>query len=71
MIDFSNCIVRNKTYPWAKGGKISVIYDDELYMLKFYPSVNVSEYLGCHIFESIGIKAQETVLGTYARSGVN
>ncbi|MDY4822436.1 MAG: hypothetical protein SO148_01335, partial [Candidatus Onthovivens sp.] len=24
-----------------------------------------SEYLGCHIFNMLGIKAQETLLGTY------
>lgn len=25
----------------------------------------VSEYLGCHIFNLLGIKAQETILGIY------
>lgn len=80
MIDFSGLPVRNKTYAGASGGKISVLYHGELYMLKFpgVPAINkkmsyangcVSEYLGCHIFESIGIPAQKTLLGTYAKNG--
>ena len=80
MIDFTNLPVRNKTYAGANGSKISVLYNDELYMLKFpaVPAVNkemsyangcVSEYLGCHIFESIGIPVQKTMLGTYTKKG--
>lgn len=80
MIDFTNLPVRNKTYAGANGSKISVIYNGEQYMLKFpaVPSKNremsytngcVSEYIGCHIFESIGIPVQETLLGTYERNG--
>jgi hypothetical protein len=49
-------------------------------MIKFppIPSINkdmsyanscISEYLGCHIFESIGIPVQETLLGTYVIDG--
>lgn len=80
MIDFTNLPVRNKTYAGANGSKISVIYQQEQYMLKFptVPSRNremsytngcVSEYIGCHIFASIGIPVQETLLGTYTRNG--
>ncbi len=80
MIDFTNFPVRNKTYAGANGSKISVLYDNELYMLKFpaVPAINkqmsyangcVSEYLGCHIFESIGIPVQKTLLGTYNKNG--
>lgn len=80
MIDFTNLPVRNKTYAGANGSKISVLYNNELYMLKFpaVPSINkemsyangcISEYLGCHIFESIGIPVQETILGTYTING--
>lgn len=80
MIDFTNLPVRNKTYAGANGSKISVLYNDELYMLKFpaVPAINkqmsyangcVSEYLGCHIFESIGIPVQKTLLGTYTKKG--
>ncbi len=79
MIDFTNLPVRNKTYAGANGSKISVLYNNELYMLKFpaIPAINqemsyangcISEYLGCHIFESIGIPVQETLLGTYTKN---
>lgn len=80
MIDFTNLPIRNKTYAGANGSKISVIYNGEQYMLKFpaIPSKNremsysngcVSEYIGCHIFDSIGIPVQETLLGIYTRNG--
>ena len=29
----------------------------------------VSEYLGCHIFNLLGVKAQKTLLGTYNHHG--
>lgn len=75
MIDFTEFPVRNKTYAGANGSKLSVIYDGNLYMLKFpaAPFINkdmsyangcISEYLGCHIFDSVGIPVQETLLGT-------
>ena len=78
-IDFTNCPVRNKTYAGANGSKISVIYDGHLYMLKFpsaaalnkdmsYANGCISEYLGCHIFETVGIPVQETLLGTYTKA---
>ena len=80
MIDFTNLPVRNKTYAGANGSKISVVYDGALYMLKFpaVPVINkemsyangcISEYLGCQIFESIGIPVQKTLLGTYTKNG--
>ena len=80
MIDFTNLPVRNKTYAGANGSKISVLYNNELYMLKFpaVPAINkemsyangcISEYLGCHIFEIIGIPVQKTMLGTYTKNG--
>lgn len=80
MIDFTELPVRNKAYAGANGSKISVMYNGELYMLKFpaVPSINkdmsyangcVSEYLGCHIFESVGIPVQSTILGTYNKNG--
>ena len=42
MIDFTNLPVRNKTYAGANGSKISILYKNELYMLKFppFPSIN-------------------------------
>ncbi|MFR5875268.1 MAG: HipA domain-containing protein [Eubacterium sp.] len=79
MIDFTNLPTRNKTYAGANGSKISVIYNGEQYMLKFpsfapknkslsYANGCISEYIGCHIFESIGIDVQKTLLGTYKKN---
>lgn len=76
IIDFSDCAKKNKTYAGANGSKISIIYNNEQYMLKFPPPANknkelsysnscFSEYLGSHIFSLIGIPAQETLLGYY------
>lgn len=80
MIDFTHLPTRKKTYAGANGSKIAVIYHGQQYMLKFpippsrnkamsYTNGCASEYIGCHIFESIGIPVQETLLGTYRRNG--
>lgn len=75
-IDFTNLPQKNKSYSGANGSKLCVVYNDEDYMLKFpasstkndemsYTNGCVSEYIGCHIFESVGIDVQKTLLGTY------
>lgn len=80
MIDFTSAKVKNKAYAGANGSKISVIYNNEQYMLKFppLPTINkemsytnscISEYIGCKIFDSVGIPVQETVIGTYTNNG--
>ncbi len=80
MIDFTNLPTKKKTYAGANGSKISVIYNGEQYMLKFpsnapmnkelsYANGCISEYIGCHIFESVGINVQKTLLGTYRKNG--
>ena len=80
MVDFTNLPRRNKTYGGANGNKVSVIYDDQLYMLKFpgsarlnpemsYTNGCISEYLGSHIFELARIPVQKTLLGTYTQNG--
>ena len=80
MIDFTNAVQKNKTYAGANGSKISVLYNGEQYMLKFppFPTINkemsytnscISEYIGCKVFESVGIPVQETVIGTYTSKG--
>lgn len=67
---------KKKKYEGANGNKISIIYNNELYMLKFppvskrnketsYKNDCISEYIGCHILNSLGIPVQETILGTY------
>ncbi|MDD3252805.1 MAG: HipA domain-containing protein [Lachnospiraceae bacterium] len=77
MIDFTKCPVNKfKGYGGANGNKINIEYNGTSYMLKFppVPSKNkvmsytnscISEYLACHIFESLGFAVQETILGTY------
>lgn len=80
MIDFTDLPRRKKTYTGANGSKIAVMYNDELYMLKFpvppsrnkemsYTNGCISEYLGSHIFGIIGVPVQETLLGTFIRNG--
>ncbi len=80
MIDFTDLPRKKKTYTGANGSKIAVVYNENLYMLKFpvppsrnkemsYTTGCVSEYLGSHIFEIIGIPVQETLLGTFTTNG--
>lgn len=80
LIDFTGLTRRNKAYAGANGNKISVIYEGEQYMLKFpsaakrnpdmsYSNSCFSEYLGCQIFESVGIPVQKTLLGSYTARG--
>ncbi len=76
MIDFTNIPIKKKAYGGANGSKLSVVYNGELYMLKLpmhalknpnlsYTNSCTSEYIGCHIFNMLGIKAQETLLGIF------
>jgi len=77
MIDFTSCEINKfRAYGGANGNKINILYNGNSYMLKFppIPSRNktmsytngcISEYIACHIFESLGFKTQETLLGTY------
>lgn len=80
VIDFTELKKRKKTYAGANGNKISVIYEGEQYMLKFPPQAKLnkgmcysnscfSEYLGCQIYESIGIPVQKTLMGIYTVKG--
>ena len=80
VIDFTDLKKRKKIYAGANGNKISVIYEGEQYMLKFPPQARLnkgmsysnscfSEYLGCQIYESIGIPVQKTLMGVYTVKG--
>lgn len=82
LIDFTNCErIYTKAYNGANGKKIALIYKNEQYMIKFPPSSErkptelsytngcISEYIACHVFNLIGIKAQETLLGTFKLDG--
>ena len=76
LINFTELPIRKKSYGGANGNKISVVLNNELYMLKLpahapknknlsYANSCVSEYLGSHIFNLLGVNAQDTVLGTF------
>ncbi len=80
MINFTNLPIKKKAYGGANGSKLSIVYKNELYMLKLpmhalrnpnlsYTNSCTSEYLGCHIFNMLGVKAQETLLGEYEYHG--
>ncbi len=81
-IDFTNCRrIIGRAYNGANGKKIAVEYEGERYMLKFPPSGNkkptelsytnssISEHIASSIFNMIGVKAQETLLGTFNVNG--
>ncbi len=81
-IDFTNCKrIIGRAYNGANGKKIAVEYEGEKYMLKFPPSGNkkptelsytnssISEHIASSIFNMIGVKAQETKLGTFTVNG--
>ena len=80
LMDFTTLPQKKKSYGGANGNKISVIISDEFYMLKLpshapknpnlsYANSCVSEYLGSHIFNMIGVEAQETILGIFDYNG--
>jgi len=80
IVNFTNLPKRNKMYAGANGSKISVVYEGQQYMLKFpplptknknmsYSNSCFSEYLGCQIYESIGVPVQKTMLGIYEVKG--
>lgn len=80
LIDFTNLPTSNKLYAGGSGAKRAVIYQGEQYLLKFpvawpknknlgHANSSIAEYIGCHIFNSVGIRAQETVLGVYRKNG--
>ena len=83
MIDFSGCPVnRFRAYGGANGNKINISYQGHSYMLKFPPRPSrnkmlsytnscISEYVACHIFEMLGFKVQETLLGNFDRHNGN
>lgn len=82
MIDFTDCrIIPGRAYNGANGSKIAVEDKKEVYMLKFPPSGEkkptelsytnscISEHIASSIFNMLGIKAQETILGTFTVKG--
>lgn len=81
-VDFTECKrIIGRAYSGANGKKIAVEYMGEVYMLKFPPSgerkptelsytnSSISEHIACGIFNMLGIKAQDTLLGIYKIDG--
>ena len=75
IVDFTNMKQIINKYGGSDTKK-TIIYEGKYYLLKFpgiamqneemsYSNNVFSEYLGCHIFNSIGILAQNTILGKY------
>ena len=77
ILDFSNC-KRVHTYYGGSDRKFGVLYNNEVYMLKFsenhskrsdistsYVNNVVSEYISSHISASIGLPTHDTLLGLY------
>ena len=76
MIDFTNCIKIASTYGGSEKKK-KIIYNGETYLVKFpdpirekgnsmsYMNNQFSEYIGCHIIETLGLNVQETLIGKY------
>ena len=82
MIDFTSCrIIPGRAYNGANGSKIAVDWNGEIYMLKFPPSAAgkptelsytnscISEHIASSIFNLVGIRAHETMLGHYTVKG--
>lgn len=78
MIDFSESeLVSSITYLGNAGMKRAYLHDDTVWMVKFpqstrhfegkhlpsYTSSPLSEYIGSHVYASLGIPVHETVLG--------
>lgn len=74
--NFNNVIASGRKYGGMAGAKLGIIFNDENWIIKFpkstrgfntieisYTTTPLSEYLGSHIYESIGIPVHETVLG--------
>ena len=77
-VDFTNCErLPGRAYNGANGKKIAVRYDDDVWLLKFPPSMAekpttlsysnscYSEYLASTIANMLGLKSHETLLGTF------
>ncbi len=76
VIDFTGLPQEEQNYGGARGKKLKITYNDKKYMLKFpatfksdnkkkYMNSCISEYIGCHVYDIIGIPVQETILGNY------
>lgn len=72
MIDYSDYQINQNVFFSGAEKKYEVVIDGFRYIMKFQKNSeiglifnHVSEYLGSHVFESLGIPVQETFLGKY------
>lgn len=75
MIDFSDCkVVKDRLYDGLNGKKIGILYENDIYMLKFpknahlanqYASSTINEYISSNIFKILGFDTQDTILGYF------
>lgn len=78
IVNFETCEkVKRRGYRGNAGRKLPYLYNNSLWIVKFpsstkemkgnhlpsYTSSPISEYIGSHIYESLGIDVHETVLG--------
>ena len=76
--DFSDCFVFPINDYKGRDRKEKIIFNGDTYLMKFRNSSNkqtnlnspqtnniFSEYIGCHIIDTMGFPVQETFLGTY------
>ena len=79
LVNFDECNrVVGKVYHGNAGRKLAYLHNDEVWLVKFpqntrdmsgkhlpeYTSSPLSEYIGSHIYQLLGIPAHETVLGS-------
>ena len=82
MIDFTDCDPDLAAHYGGSDAKRGIIYQGKRYMLKVsdripdakrndwnssYTNSSFSEYIGCHVMESVGIQTQHTLLGTVSQ----
>ena len=76
LYDFSNSLLSDRAYGGSEK-KLGILIKDEPYMLKFQKKTpfgfrynTISEYIGSHIYQMLGIECQETYLGKYNGNNV-
>lgn len=74
--DFTKCKLSKINYGGSER-KLGILINNEPYMLKFQKDTpfgkrynHISEFLGSHIFQMIGLKTHETLLGSYKNESV-
>lgn len=80
LFDFTDCRHGYRAYGGKTGAKQSIIIDGDFYILKFrsslkfrelknvvlsYDNSPISEYVGSHIYEILGISVHKTILGMF------